>query len=533
MLNSFAKKLSLDLLLWITILNIHFFKPANGALYLEIPFNTSQSFGYDGPWYAVPVTIGSDPQTLNLFPGSQWATTILSDVICGDRSNCASEKGGLYNYSLDNLTYHPVTRPTIIGADTIPYGQLFDAKGLTLGQFNQLGVGGGLSYVTIANASVLRVDAATLYYGKDRVQVQPSNGFLALGGLADYQTFGPYQPVIALNYLAATGKIESRTWGMHYSSAKLNQIPSLIWGGYDKSRISGPVQTFDLDSGGGMRMNLIGINIGVAIGKSPFPYQMKSNLLVNNIATGQGNVVTRVELESAIPYLVLPQETCDAIARELPVVFNASLGFYLWKTADPLYQAIVTSPAYLSLDFQVSASQNLTLKIPFALLDLNLTAPLVTDTQAYFPCMGGTIDKTTGDGAFLGRAFYQAVFIAKSFETSKFWIAQARGPSYTVSDIQGIDKTAVSLDAPPAVGDDTWVSSWNSSWMVVPLDTASSPTPKPSSGTSKTTMIGIAVGIGSGILLLALVFLLWRRKRKTVKGKRSLPVDIVGGVEYS
>ncbi|KAF3912478.1 hypothetical protein ABW20_dc0104802 [Dactylellina cionopaga] len=498
-----------------------------------MPFDTSRSFGYDGPWYTVPVAIGSNEQIINLFPGGQWAPTVLSTTICEDVPDCVSEKGGLYNYEQDTSTYPNTVGFDAEGVNSIPYGALFDAEGKSLAQFSQLIVGDGFSRVTIANASISRVESVSLFYGRKKVGM--SNGFLTLGAVDDAHTFGAFHPVIPLNNLAKTGAIASRSWAMHYPSAKLNQIPSLVWGGYDKSRIAGPIQRFDLDSNAVKKMDLIGISIDIAIGKSPFPDQRKSNLLINPLANGNGNAL-RVELESAVPYLVLPQETCDAIAKELPVIFDNITGFYFWKTSDSLYQAIVTSPAYLSFDFRISASQNFTIKIPFALLDLNLTAPLVTATQAYFPCMGAKLDAESGNGAIMGRAFYQATFIAQSYETRKFWIAQAPGPSYITPYIQSIDKTALSLDA-PASGDDTWISSWNSTWKVVPLElttktsvipssktsSASSPTSKPGVGISTGAIAGIATSTVI-LLLFALVFLLWRRRKKTTSTPSLIPL---------
>ena len=45
-------------------------------------WNTTHYFGYDGPWQAVPVTIGSEaPQLLNLYPGGVWGTNVPASNI--------------------------------------------------------------------------------------------------------------------------------------------------------------------------------------------------------------------------------------------------------------------------------------------------------------------------------------------------------------------------------------------------------------------------------------------------------------------
>ncbi|KAF3227731.1 hypothetical protein TWF106_009239 [Orbilia oligospora] len=148
-----------------------------------MPFDTSKSFGYDGPWYTVPVAIGSNEQTVNLFPGSQWAPTILSTTVCEDIPDCVSKKGGLYNYESDESTYPNTIGFIAKGVDTVPYGSLFDAEGQNYGQFAQIKVGNGFSHVTIANASISRVESVSLFYG--RKEVGMSNGFLTLGAVDD------------------------------------------------------------------------------------------------------------------------------------------------------------------------------------------------------------------------------------------------------------------------------------------------------------------------------------------------------------
>ncbi|KAF3912882.1 hypothetical protein AA313_de0206103 [Arthrobotrys entomopaga] len=525
----FKSRLLSALPIWLSLWNLH----SKSVVYaqLGLSFDTNTPYGYDGPWYGVPIKIGSDKQTVNLFPATQDAFTILSTATCDTYTGCdASEKGGLYNVSSDSRSYNNTIDVQYLGLNAIPYGVTWGTRGVSTAQFAQLELGQGPDALTVVNASVMRVDDITMFFGTsaDR-SVGMSNGFLSLGGVEDEQIFGSYEAAVPLNYLANRSFIPSRSWGMHYPSAKLNQIPSLVWGGYDKSRIAGPVQSFDLNIGGLMKMNLIGINIDIAVGKSPFPYQRKSNLLFIN-QTNQNPHTLNVLLESAIPYLVLPQETCDVIAKELPVTFDATLGFYLWRTDDPLYHSIVTSSAYLSFDFEISVSQNLTIKIPFSLLDLNFTFPLVTENKPYFPCLG-TYLSTDGSGATLGRTFYQAAFIAKAYIQRKFWVAQAPGPSYIRPDIKAIISTTLTLDAPENLGDDeTWISSWNSTWKVTPLpddaqtptsptstgDPSSTPDPNPKQGIPMAAMIGIGVGTGIAILaLLVLVLLLrWRKKKK-------------------
>ena len=147
-------------------------------------------------------------------------------------------------------------------------------------------------------------------------------------------------------------------------------------------------------------------------------------LAKGNASIAPGITVT---MSPADPYLYLPQSTCAAIAAELPVVYQPDYGLYFWDTTDRRYSQIITSPAYLEFVFSKNSrnNANLTIKVPFSLLNLTLKAPLVEKPTSYFPCMG-----TTGTYA-LGRAFAQAAFIGVNWglPAGNWFLAQAPGPN--------------------------------------------------------------------------------------------------------
>ena len=84
-------------------------------------------------------------------------------------------------------------------------------------------------------------------------------------------------------------------------------------------------------------------------------------------------------------YLYLPSSTCAAIAKNLPVTYDAGKALYIWNTPDPQYARIVTSPTYLSFVFRGSIG-TLTIKAPFHLPNLTLEEPLMSIHTPYFPC---------------------------------------------------------------------------------------------------------------------------------------------------
>ena len=66
--------------------------------------------------------------------------------------------------------------------------------------------------------------------------------------------------------------------------------------------------------------------------------------------------------------------------------------------------------------------------MPFALLNLTLEAPLVTEATPYFPCY-------LSDNIYsFGRAFLQAAFVAEDLSTGNgygtWFFAQAPGPGF-------------------------------------------------------------------------------------------------------
>jgi hypothetical protein len=94
----------------------------------------------------------------------------------------------------------------------------------------------------------------------------------------------------------------------------------------------------------------------------------------------------------------------------LLVTYEEKYGLYFWDTTHSTYNLIASSPAFLSFTFRLnsSLSQNLTINVPFALLNLALASPIVDEPTQYLPLRPGQ-----GPGGIygLGRAFLQAAFI--------------------------------------------------------------------------------------------------------------------------
>lgn len=304
--------------------------------------------------------------------------------------------------------------------------------------------------------------------------------------------------------------ISSPFYGLHIGSASSSSsVPgSLVLGGYDKSRcLTAPIVS-DTDV-----FELTDIGLGVASGDSPFPRDPK--LPVRNLLQSSGASTVKAYPNPGVPYLYLPQQTCYAITEHLPVEFNETLGLYIWNTSATSYQNIMTSPSYLSFDFQSGASTS-TIYRPFALLNLTLEWPLVEVPTQYFPCS----PYQSPDGRFhLGRAFLQGAFMAQNWQTGKLMLAQAPGPD--LSDMSLVTISANDTSVSPMIKAPSWDSTWASKLKAFQRNGSSAPgdsnveTSGHSHGMSSGALAGIVVGVVAVLLLIAGVCWILHRRRRT------------------
>lgn len=224
----------------------------------------------------------------------------------------------------------------------------------------------------------------------------------------------------------------------------------------------------------------------------------------------------------ADPSIYLPHSTCEAIAAELPVTYHPEYGLYFWNTEDKRYSEIVSAPTYLGFTFKNSLNNaNLTINVPFSLLNLTLDAPLVDKLTPYFPCMG------TNGNYVLGRAFMQAAFVGVKggpYQGSWF-LAQPPGPNIpgttTVVTINTENNTVSSSSS-------DWESSWKGVWKELPAILASNTsTPmrradrRGSNGLSMGVNAGITVGVLAAAIIVILLVAWW------LQGCRKLTLPVV------
>lgn len=62
----------------------------------RVPYETKKTFGYDGPWNAVKVSVGTPPQPLHLFPAGHWGTVLQNTTVCDEFPDFCPAKDEMY-----------------------------------------------------------------------------------------------------------------------------------------------------------------------------------------------------------------------------------------------------------------------------------------------------------------------------------------------------------------------------------------------------------------------------------------------------
>ncbi|KAJ5319314.1 uncharacterized protein N7506_012018 [Penicillium brevicompactum] len=490
---------------------------------------STKSFGPDGPWQAVNVIVGSNSSDLMqptsevaLYPGGSWESKILLSSLCDNQTLspiCYAEQAGLFNsdksMTLDNTS---IQLP--------PYGTWDD---LEWGYTNAVPIYArarrATDWINIQGTPIPEVDLILIRAGWQTYpngQAYPLEvGTLSLGSPELNQTFGStikINTTFVNSYLYDQGgvnTIPSYSYGMHIGSASLGIPGSLHLGGYDQSRVIGEVSSQSFNSGS-FPIQLFDISLGVAEGGSAWSYSNKSELLAQGNSSLSSGLTVIVDPTN--PYIYLPQSSCDALAAELPVTYQPDYGLYFWDTSDPQYNKILTSPSYLAFRFSKNSLNNadITIKVPFALLNLTLEAPLVETPTQYFPCM------PTNSTPVLGRAFLQAAFVGVNWlHAGKWYLAQAPGP-----DASFIVNTATMDEKNPSVSGSasSWEDTWKGQWVPLPETStektsgtdASNDNSTSDTGLSTGAKIGIIVGsaVGGALVLAIIITFCIRHRRK-------------------
>jgi hypothetical protein len=497
---------------------------------------SSEVYGPDGPWQAVEVRIGSDNTLVNLYPGGTWGSNILSPSVCNNASLgdvCYAELAGLYDPSTSatsNFGNITITSSVDFSGGVLNMGGSEPETGI-----DNWNLSSGAMFPIGINMNLHSSSWATLPDGSTYPLTVGSLGLGAPGTVNQTFTEAPGTPAFNATLLpgylsteAPSNKIlSSNSYGLHIGSVYPKVPPSLYFGGFDQNRVLGTVSTQEGNPGAPGAIDLLDISLSVNSGVSPWSFKSLDGLLASGNSSIQSQLP--VAIDALAPYISLPKSTCDAIAANLPVTYQAKYGLYFWNTSDPQYERIVTSPSSLGFTFRASeSSQNFTIYVPFNQLNLTLTAPLTTTSTSYFPC------KAEENTYYqLGRAFLQSAFVGVNWNayngSAAWWLAQAPGPNIpSQSTILAIGNTDTSISSSTV----DWASTWQDTWTVLTQTSgtpSSSATASSSSATNSASNnsatsglstgakagIGVAAGIVGLLAIIAGVLFFVRRRPAT------------------
>ena len=207
---------------------------------------------------------------------------ILTENFCSGQSvgGCAAAAAGLYDV---DASYNVIRNVTPGESGTVWQWGSEIAEALSGVAYNGVdvisinGAQGPESYFTVGNSSISAVKAWTIEL-PNGANYSAQVGTLSLGAPGQgFQHFpkvpnvGSVQGETIPGYGNARGDFPSNAFGLHYGSVPLNQTGSLVFGGYDKSRVLGYAAAFDLVSGNNQMIGqLLDIGIGVETGWTPF-----------------------------------------------------------------------------------------------------------------------------------------------------------------------------------------------------------------------------------------------------------------------
>ena len=395
--------------------------------------------------------------------------------------------------------------------------------------------------MTAVNCSVFAMETATLGLPEGQTYTAPV-GHLALGfsgqGRLVYETDQNISSYAFPGALATNNTIPSNSFGLHYGSASLGLAGSLTWGGFDQSRVLGDVGAFSLSDDGGQDNIIVQLlDIQIRVEQGDFPFSAPSNTSEDDAPTSYTGLLSLdsnsgtqpTNLHPMLSYMHMDPATCSAIVEHLPVTLQRFTNLYIWNTSDTSFTRIMQSSAHLDFVFENSSQGNLTIKVPFQLLNLTLDAPIASPPIQYFPCQ----PFHASDGSnhyFLGKSFLQAAFLGMNWEQRKFFLAQAPGPGAAAPNLQDISTDATMISSNPVAD---FASSWSGIWkttsqtspsagQTTPSDgssgggntSSSTPTPSGGSGLSAGAKAGIGIGVVVAVLaVLGLGFIFFRRRR--------------------
>lgn len=175
----------------------------------------------------------------------------------------------------------------------------------------------------------------------------------------------------------------------------------------------------------------------------------------------------------------------------------------------------------------------MTINVPFSLLNLTLSTPIIATPTQYLPLQPGQGPSRNYE---FGRAFLQAAFVGVNWETADndgngvWFLAQAPGPNTPTQN----PATAIGIKDNTIAGSTTiWKDTWSGAWTILESTSTStggttgttsngpptSSTASSKSGLSAGASAGIAVGVAIPALAAAIVAIIFYKRHRATANK--------------
>ena len=211
---------------------------------------------------------------------------------------------------------------------------------------------------------------------------------------------------------------------------------------------------------------------------------VNQNSQTANVVSGQSPQPFPAVIDSTLPYLYLPNSTCDTLSQILGLNFDNKTGLYTLNSTQRTTNVAAIKDIRIVISDTGSGGASTTITLPYAAFDLQIGWPVYDSSMNYFP-----IRRSPTNTNILGRVFLQEAYIVADYGRRNFSIANAAEHQIGVTRIVSI----------PSIG-----------------STTSSTSKKLSSG----AIAGIAVGAVAGVAILCIIaFLFCRRRQKKKKAE--------------
>jgi hypothetical protein len=451
---------------------------------LPLVFSPSQLWdGQDGNWSSFTVRVGTPEQNFRVLPSPATGAVIVPHVTgCqpsnGDPYNCAALRGVFE--SNQQLGFQPNISET--WRELGPFQTRLESKlGYKAdGWYGLDNVGlmiqnsGG---PTLANQVVGGIKKEPFSIGFFGLSPKPTNFTNFNDPQRSYLTTlrDEYQiPSVSYGYSA----------GAYYSKLLLPMLESgltipespkafgsLILGGFDESRFEPNNITFPFDKDDERPASL------------KIQQITAKNTLNGSVSILQDEIY--VNLDFTMPYLWLPQDTCDRIASYFELKHDAETGLYLVE--DDAHDELVVRNPILTFEFgdSFNLAKRVNIAIPYAAFYLQASWPMYNSTKNYFPIKRANESQYT-----LGRAFMQEAYVIVDYERGNFSIHQATFP---ISNEQ----------------------------RIIPIPAKDVEVNERKHGLSKASIAGIATGstLFFAVIIIFAILLYYRRKQSHIAGQ--------------